>query len=453
VLVLAGDTPTGDPQHIQSFEQAPFVQAAGATPVPLRAPATWAADLGEALARAVEGPVVLNLPTDYQLAPAPSRPPMVAVAGPVRTIPIAAATGRAAAALVGAERPVVVAGRGAIDAAAEVGEVAERLGAPIVTTLGARGMLPDSAAHLGFIGGIGHQPAVHAVELADCLLAVGASLNVWTTKGGSLLAGKRLVRLDREARAFSLGPPADVALLGDAAPTLAALAMELPGGRVSLAPASANGRSEAPEPLRDGAGCVDPRRALAALESALPADRTLVLDGGHFLTFACVALSVRAPERFLFTPDFATIGQGLAVAIGAGVAAPDERTTLVAGDGGFLMSVAELDTAVRDRVPLNLVVLNDSGYGQEVHSLAAKGKRSEHAVFDVPDLGALGRGFGAEGARLASADDLQRLPELLTAPGGPRVIDIRINRDVVSPQAREIFRQMRTSVELEGAAA
>jgi thiamine pyrophosphate-dependent acetolactate synthase large subunit-like protein len=198
--------------------------------------------------------------------------------------------------------------------------------------------------------------------------------------------------------------------------------------------------------LVDGEGTLDPRRALAALEAALPPDRTLVLDGGHFITFACSALSVSDPRRFVFSCDFAAIGQGLAMAIGAASASPGERTTLVAGDGGFLMGVAELDTAVREGLPLNLVVLNDGAYGQEVHSLAAKGKRTDHAVFAVPDLRRLAEGFGASGAVLREPQDLGALGDLLTAHGGPRVIDVRINPDVVSPAAREIFRQVRQGV-------
>jgi acetolactate synthase I/II/III large subunit len=444
VLLLAGDTPSGDPSHIQSFEQAPFARAAGATSVPLRGAASWAADLDEALRGVADGPVVFNLPTDYQLALA---------AGPERSSrsdarPRAAAAQAdvqaAVAALGRAVRPVVVAGRGARDAEAQLAELADRLAAPVVTTLGGRGLLHDHPGHVGLIGGLGHARAMRAAAEADCLLAVGASLNPWSTKGGTLLAGKPLIRLDADPRALRLPVEADVALLGDAATTLDGLLSALPASRradsIALPPATE------PEPLRDGPQGVDPRRALAAIEAALPADRTIVIDGGHFFTFACAALSAVAPERFVLPSDFATVGQGLAAAIGASVAAPQERTTLIVGDGGLLMSVAELDTAVRNRLPLDVLVLNDAAYGQEVHSLAAKGKPTHHAVFELPDLDEIGRAFGAEGHALRTAEELERLPALLRGPGGPRVIDIRINRDVVSPAAMEIFRQVRAGV-------
>jgi acetolactate synthase I/II/III large subunit len=446
VLVLAGDTPTGDPAHIQSFEQAPFARAAGAVSVPLRSASTWAADLAEALRTSELGPVVFNMPTDYQLAAADDATPPATdrVRHPesqaTRLEEAAAELGRSA-------RPVLIAGRGARHAEAEVAAVAERLAAPVVTTLGVRGLLSDFPGHLGFIGGLGHDRAVRAVDDADCLLAVGASLNPWSTKGGALLRGKRIIRLDADRQALHVPVAADVALLGHARPTLAALVEHLPdGGRERQISAEA---SEATEAWQDGVDCVDPRRALAAIEAALPPGRTIVMDGGHFITFACSALSAPRPEQFLLTCDFATVGQGLAAAIGASAAAPESRTTLIVGDGGLLMSIAELDTAVRCRLPLDVVVLDDGAYGQEVHSLAAKGKPTAHARFEVPDLGQVARAFGADGHRLRTAADLDRLPELLHAPGGPRVIDIRINGEVVSPAAREIFRQVRQGVETE----
>jgi acetolactate synthase I/II/III large subunit len=444
LLLLAGDTPTGNAQHIQSFEQAPFATAVGATPVPLRTPASWAADLREALRRAASGPVVFNMPTDHQLAPA-AGPEPDPERGTVHAAPVASGLDELLAELQRAQRPIVLAGRGAIEAEAELAALAERLGALVVTTLGARGLLNAEPAHVGLVGGLGHEAAMEAVGRADCVLAVGASLNSWSTKSGALLAGKRVLRIDRDREALRGPVAADLALAGDAAATLAALLERLPPRPPAPAPSGGTPARE-PDPWRDEPDAVDPRRALAAIEAALPSERTIVLDGGHFFTFGCAALTAPSPQRFIVSCDFATVGQGLAMAIGASAAAPGRRTTLIAGDGGFLMSVAELDTAVRCGLPLDVVVLNDGAYGQEVHSLAAKGLSTAHAEFAVPDLGALARGFGAEGHRLRTAAELERLEELLTAPGGPRVIDVRINPDVVSPAAEEIFRAVREGV-------
>jgi thiamine pyrophosphate-dependent acetolactate synthase large subunit-like protein len=458
LLMLAGDTPVGDPDHIQSLRQAPFVESLGARHVPLRTPARWRADIAEAISVAAAGrPTVFGAPTDLLMADTGAdegtrqRAPMASAMGIAATAAASSGLDGAAELLAVAKAPVIVAGRGARGAANELLEVAEALAAPVVTTLGAKGLASGHRQLLGLIGGLGAPEANAALVAADGVLVVGASLSPWSTKGGTLLSGTQLIQIDADRDSFGRFVTPALALWGDAGATLRAL--------TALIPAAARADRHAPvtrsrpavcagpaDGDAGGQGRIDPRRAFAVLEDALPRDRTLVLDGGHFITFACSALSVTAPERFIFSCDFATIGQGLAMAVGAAEAAPAERTTLIAGDGGLLMSIAELDTAVRYRLPLNVVVINDEAYGQEVHSLAAKGLPTHHAVFDVPDLGALGRAYGADGHLIAEVAGLERLPGLLTAAGGPRVIDIRVDRAVVSDAAREIFRQVREAV-------
>jgi thiamine pyrophosphate-dependent acetolactate synthase large subunit-like protein len=465
LLLLAGDTPTGDPHHIQSLRQAPYVESLGARHVALRTPGRWRADLAEALAGAAAGhPTVFGAPTDLQMADAgpdahtshfAQAPP--GAPGITATATADSGLADAVALLAAAKAPVIVAGRGASSATTELLALAEALAAPLVTTLGANGLAAGHAQLSGLIGGLGAPAANATLHGADCVLVVGASLNPWSTRGGTLLAGERVIQIDTDRLSFGRFLTPAVALWGDARATLSALAARLPAvtgdpGRTPPRPdrhASPAGAADADADRGtdpgDG-GPIDPRRVFAVLDAALPRRRTLVLDGGHFITFACNTLGASAPERFIFSCDFATIGQGLAMATGAAVAAPADRTTLIVGDGGFLMSIAELDTAVRYRLPLNIVVVNDGAYGQEVHSLAAKGLPTHHAVFDVPDLGGLGRAYGADGHLISEAAELDRLPAMLTAAGGPRVIDIRVDPAVVSEAASEIFRQVREAV-------
>jgi acetolactate synthase I/II/III large subunit len=412
----------------------------------VRTPGRWSADLTEALSSARSGcPTVLAAATDLQLAltdEVEHHPTPTALPPPTATADSGIA--EAAALLAATQAPVIVAGRGARAAETVLLEMAEALGAPVVTTLGAKGLATGNPHQRGLIGGIGNAHANALLARADCVLAVGASLNPWSTQGGRLLDAAQLVQIDAAREHFGAHVLPDVALWGDAEASLRRLRRELGDHRRPVPPAAPPDPAPACDEHVDGR--IDPRLAFAALEAALPADRTLVLDGGHFITFACSMLSVGAPDRFVFSCDFATIGQGLAMAIGASVAAPEPRTTLVAGDGGLLMSIAELDTAVRYRLPVNVVVINDEAYGQEVHSLAAKGLPTRHAQFAVPDLGALARAWGADGHRIDTPTGLERLGELLRVPGGPRVIDIRVNPTVVSDAAREIFRQVREAV-------
>jgi acetolactate synthase I/II/III large subunit len=449
VLMIAGGTPTEDPRHVQYFDQRAFAESLGAAIVTLRSPRRWAADLAEALRSAAAGtPTVLIVPTDYLAAEVGADPHQSVL--PVNPPLAAAASGleEAVAALSAAERPVLLAGRGAWGAEAELLELSEHLGAPVITTLGAKGLLAGRPRLLGMIGSLGDPAAVAALDAADCVLAVGASLNPWSTKNGRLLGTATVLQVDSSVAAFGRFWEPDVRLLGDGTATLRLLRERLDG------PGPAGGMSFAnadPEPVppeyEDGEGTVDPRRLVAALELALPPERTLVFDGGHFITFACGGLGVAAPDRYLFTCDFATVGQGLGCAIGAAVARPEARTTLIAGDGGLLMSIAELDTAVRYALPLDIVVFDDEAYGQEAHSLVAKGRSPEHAIFATPDLVGIARAYGAEGHLITAAAQLEELPELLAeAPRGPRLIQVKVNREVVSPAAAEIFRQVREVV-------
>jgi thiamine pyrophosphate-dependent acetolactate synthase large subunit-like protein len=167
-----------------------------------------------------------------------------------------------------------------------------------------------------------------------------------------------------------------------------------------------------------------------------------VLDTGHFTILALQHLTVPDPRRFALTLSFAAIGQGLPTAIGAAFAHPGERVTLIAGDGGLLMSLNELDTAIRSRLPLTVFVINDAGYGQERHSLAAKGL-APLADHGTPDLAAVARAMGGSGLRIDSPADLEQLPAALAEADGTLLVDVRVNPDVVSPASAEIARRMR----------
>ena len=118
---------------------------------------------------------------------------------------------------------------------------------------------------------------------------------------------------------------------------------------------------------------IDPRTLSIALDDLLPAERTVVVDSGNFMGYPSMFLAVPDRAGFCFTQAFQSIGLGLASAIGAAVARPDRLTVAALGDGGFLMSVAELVTAVRLGLPLLVVVYNDAAYGAEVHHFGPHG--------------------------------------------------------------------------------
>jgi thiamine pyrophosphate-dependent acetolactate synthase large subunit-like protein len=290
--------------------------------------------------------------------------------------------------------------------------------------------------------------AAETLENADCILAVGASLNTWTTAAGTLVRDATLIHIDADPAAIGRITPVQTALAGDAALTCRALAGLLrSSGRPLAMPfkglAGRLAELTAPTDYEDLPNGVDPRRALDVLDTALDARRLVVLDTGHFTILALQRLTVADPRRLALTLNFAAIGQGLPVAIGAAFARPDERVTLITGDGGLLMSLYELETAIRHRLSLTVFIVNDGGYGQERHSLAAKGLPASLADYGTPDLAGVARAMGGTGIRITRADELERLPDLLANASGTFVVDVRVNGGIVSPASAEIAARMR----------
>lgn len=329
-------------------------------------------------------------------------------------------------------------GAAAAGAGAALERLADRLGAPIATTLLAHGLCADHPRHVGVSGSLGDGRGSATLREADCVYAVGTSLSSWTLGGRRLDA--HVVRVDAQPGRLGAGD-VDILVVGDARlateQILAGLGPRPAGADRPLPPPRPQ-----PEAFDDGTGTVDPRRALLALDRALPPERRLVIDGGHFAIFASQLLTVHGTPQFGWTSDFGAIGQGLGMAIGAAIAGPP-RTTLIAGDGGLLMAVAELETAARYAVPLTMFVMNDDGYGQERHNMRAKGLDPAHAVLPTPDLAAVARAAGADGRRIDSPAALESLAPVLADAAGPLLLDVRINGDVVSPSSAEIAAALR----------
>ena len=445
VLLIAADVAASDVHHVQHLDQAAFVRSTGCAFQPVFAD-TAEADLAAAFRhlRGGRGPVVLDFPLDVQQVrglPAPSTP-FAAVPAPP-TQPADDALDAAAELLAHAERAVMLIGRGvlaSVGGEAAVRELAQKLACPVATTFMAHGALHDYERSIGLSSALSAPATIEALEGADCILAVGASLNTWTTAGGTLVRNATLIQIDADPAAIGRITLVHAGLAGDAALTCRALAARLEPRGDAARPNDAPG---APTDYQDLPDAIDPRRSLDALDAALDERRLVVLDTGHFTILALQHLTVSDPRRFALTLSFAAIGQGLPTAIGAAYAHPGERLTVVAGDGGLLMSLNELETAIRSRLPLTIFVINDAGYGQERHSAEAKGLARSLADHDTPDLAAVARAMGGSGLRLDSPAGLEKLPAALAEADGTLLVDVRVNPTFVSPASAEIARRMR----------
>lgn len=455
--------------------------------------------------------VVLNLPIDVQAQPAPpealraleslSPPPL-----PVPPRADDAAVMSLAELISRSERPVIVAGRGAREAGFELRALADASGALLATSAVAKGLFHGDPFDLGISGGFSSPLTAGLISQADLLIGVGCALNMWTMRHGRLIGPETtVVQIDLEASALGAQRPIRLGVLGDAAATATAVLAELTrfddsaiapvryrtveiaariaaearwadvpldppdlGGEVPL-PAAGGTRRRGGEgtelgggegtgqrdgegtDLRDGNGTelrIDPRVLTLALNEILPSQRIVAVDSGNFMGYPSAYLDVPDEHGFCFTQAFQSIGLGLATAIGAAIARPDRLPVLGTGDGGFLMAIAELETAVRLRIPLVVVVYNDDAYGAEIHHF---GVSADDPDFTAPDLGAvtfprvdiasIARGFGADGITVRDTADLEAVRTWLAhTPNRPLVIDARIASDGGAWWLAEAFR-------------
>jgi acetolactate synthase I/II/III large subunit len=172
---------------------------------------------------------------------------------------------------------------------------------------------------------------------------------------------------------------------------------------------------------------IDPRTLTIALDRLLPAERTVVVDSGNFMGYPSMFLNVPDEAGFCFTQAFQSIGLGLASALGAAVARPDRLTVAALGDGGFLMSVAELATSVRSGLSPLIVVYDDAAYGAEVHHFGPGGHPLDTVTFPDTDLAGIARGFGCEALTVRAEADLAPVATWLAGSRSrPLVVDAKI---------------------------
>lgn len=415
----------------QWCDQAALAAACGVRFVPARS----AADVDAAFAHARDErlPVVLQIATAAQLdAPATAARLAPPAPAPV-AVPDPADLDRAADLLAAARQPVVLAGRGAVAARAEIVALAARSGAWLATTLLAKGLFAGEPNDIGVTGGFSTAGNERIVAGADLVLVLGAGLNAYTTRGGRLLGATTVVRVDRDPAALASGPAAAVDLCGDAAAVARALTGRLPAVRPPVGPAAA----DEPEPDESDDSGLDLRAVSRLLDAALPADRALVTDLGYFTSEPAITVAVRHPRRHAFPLHFGSIGLGLATAIGLAAADPSVPTLCAVGDGGLCAALGELESLARTGLPVVVAVYDDSAYGVEVHELRHRGLATDLAEFAPVDFAALATALGIPAVAARRAGDLDAVRAALTAPSGPLLVHFQLNPTVVTRWYRE----------------
>src|SRR3954471_548106 len=453
LVLVAADTPAGAVRSNFYVDQDKLAEAVGAVPVRANRPATAYEDTQRAIrvARAERRAVLLNLPLDVSNLDAawPAREAGSSIPAPPSPSP--RAVRQILDAIGQASRPLIVAGRGAVlaDAREPLEALSAAMGAPLSTSAMGHGLFNGHPFSLGISGGFASPLAQEVIGDSDLILAFGARLTRWTTANGALIdPAATVIQVDLDESGF--GERADVTVIGDVRHTAGVLCAELdrrnhePTGRLDddLRDRIA-ARRWRDEPFEDASTDrhVDPRALSIALDDLLPAERTVVVDSGHFMGFPAMYLAFPDPAGFVFTQSYQSIGLGLANAIGAALARPDRLTVAALGDGGAMMGLPELETAARLRLPILFVIYDDAAYGAEVHHFRPMGHTCETVQFPDADFAAIARGAGCEGLTVRTLADLEPVNEWLEGPRErPLLVDAKVNPDVVAEWLEEAFR-------------
>lgn len=443
MLVLIGQVP-GSITERRSFEEMDVVAA-------FRPMCKWVVEIHqppripELLQRAVRtavtgrpGPVVVSLPLDVLQAAVPAE----VVPGPRlrfhRPAPDPAGIAEAARLLADAERPAIIVGGGADDPTALL-DLADAAGAPVVSTWLRKNAVPNS--HSAFLGPLGygaHEVSDQLIRDADVIVALGCRFSEFTTKRWTIVPeAAQLVHVDIDPGELGRVHPPRVGLVSDATAAAHALTEAL-APLVRADPGRANERYRRRHALRKEytyATTVPVLAAPAAVVSSAAlthavqelADRTgvtLVQDVHTFGPWIARHVGVDRADSYYASAGGA-MAWGFPAAMGMALARPDQRVIALSGDGSFWMVAQDLETCVRERIPVVNVVVNNHAYGNTRDRQRTAHDGRYHGVFlDNPDFAAYGRLLGAHGVRVTADTDLRPALEDALARPGPSVIDV-----------------------------
>ena len=457
LIIFVGESPISAHWYNQDLDQAPFVTACGAEYVQIMHKPRVARQIQDAFARTrLTGiPIVVGMPFDIQESEWGDIPTSVASAEAFlpeagQIYPDPAAVVKMAKLIAAAERPILIGGRGAVAAGAGpvCAVLADRIGAPLLTTLPARGLFHDSAHSLNVTGGFASDIAREACIKTDLVIAVGTSLASHAADSGRLYQDAKILHIDIAPKVYSQGRvAAHVHLCADArigVEALDAALVEIDEGVASVFGwrddlVTRNSAAEYPDsmPFQVARHVIDPRPLVKALDTLLPKDWFMVNSSGHCSYFAAHMLG-RSVDDFLTIREFGAIGNGLSYALGVAAARPNQQVVLIDGDGGFLMHAQELETARRHGLKLLIIVMNDRAYGSEIHKLRVDGHDEGGAAFGTTDIASIANGFGLDGRSFNSLDGLDAAFADFVRSDHGALWDFQISDEVISPVMRRL---------------
>ncbi len=349
---------------------------------------------------------------DYDLTPLPRNV--------VRAeAPAANQVARAVDILRNAQRPVVLAGHGAAraDATAALVRFSDELGIQVANTFHGKGVMPDDHPNsIGTLGFMRHDYVNFGFDHADVVIAVGYELQEFDPVRINPNSDKKIIHVHRFPAEVDMHYSVDVGIIGDISSSLDALTEALAGqhyeaaddvpGSGLLAEEFARGQQDSRYPLA-------PQRVVADTRAALGRNDVVLVDTGATKMWMARLYPTYERNTCLVSNGLSTMGFSLPGALGVKIARPGDKVLAVVGDGAFLMNSQEIETAVRERIPLVVLIWEDGGYGLIEWKMDLELGEHYYVRFGNPDVVSYAESFGAKGYRIKNAAEL--LPTLKTA--------------------------------------
>ncbi|WP_026911304.1 acetolactate synthase large subunit [Patulibacter minatonensis] len=392
------------------------------------------------------GAVYLAIPEDIEAAEVPDDLTPLRIDRVRPNEPTDAQVERAVEILRAAERPIVLAGHGAARDASHGGtstadqllRFAESTGIPVATTFHGKGVFPDDhELGLGAVGFMRHDYVNFGFDAADAIVAVGYELQEFDPKKINPKGEARIVHLHHFPAEVDRHYPVDVGLHGSIGRSLelltdgleaanAATGERLPAPRETPHVAALL-KEELDEHADDERVPLSPQRIVSDTRRALGRDDIVLADTGAVKMWMARLYPTYAPNACLLSNGLSTMGFALPGALGAKLARPDAKVLAATGDGAFLMHAQELETAVREEIPLCVLVWEDDGYGLIEWKMEMELGTSSSVKFGNPDVVAFTESFGGRGVRITSADQLLPALEEGLASDGVTVIAVPVD--------------------------
>jgi acetolactate synthase I/II/III large subunit len=389
-----------------------------------------------------QGPVHLDASRDILLEHCESEPIAPAAYRPASLSACAAADlDRAADLIARAQRPIVLAGGGVLreGALGALQNLADATGIPVATLQYHPDAFPTThALALGPLGRNGWSSANRAMPEADVVIALGAHIDLFSTtfKYGIISRDAKLIHHSTVAGDIGVVFPVAQAVVGSTASFIDGLRQRLRKRWewTSVAALRREWDDERKRLLDYRARPILPPVVAHAMREALPKDGIMIVDAGNAGKHMRVFMDTHQPDTFMYINDWGSVGAGLPIAMGAKLARPQQPVMAAVGDMGMMCNIGELETAVRERIPVVCVVYNDRGLGNErAFQKELYGGRLFGVDYGDVDFAALARVFGAHGERVADPSGLAPAMKRALDSNLPAVVDVVIDQNTLAP--------------------